>query len=64
MGAGTVVLPIVLGVRIVARTLQKRLHVAALIRSLPWLALLLTAWSAGEAAGYLANPQAGAGSGP
>ncbi len=49
---GTVVLPAVLGARIVAGVLQKRRRRGALLVSLPWLALLLAAWSAGEAAGY------------
>ncbi len=55
-GAGSLLLPAILGARIVAATLQKRRHRGALLGALPWLAVLLAAWSAGEVAGYLAGP--------
>jgi hypothetical protein len=51
--AASAVLPVVLAARIVAGVLHKRRRRVALLLALPWLAILLLAWSAGEASGYL-----------
>jgi hypothetical protein len=53
---GTLLLPAVLGGRIVAGVLRKRRHRITLLLALPWLCALLVAWSAGEAAGYVTGP--------
>jgi len=47
------VLPILLPVRIVLRTIQKRKHLLKLFRSFPYISVLMASWSAGEFCGYL-----------
>lgn len=49
-------LPPVLFARIVLRVLGKRRHGAELVRSLPFIALFVIAWAAGEMVGALAGP--------
>jgi hypothetical protein len=51
--AATAILPALLLTRIVAATTRSGRHRAQLFMSLPWLALLLGSWSAGECVGYL-----------
>lgn len=49
---GALVLPVLLPVRIILRTIGKRRHVRQLLLSLPYLLALLTSWSFGEFCGY------------
>jgi hypothetical protein len=51
----TPLLPFLLGGRILAATILKRRKILQLALALPWLAVLLIAWSLGELAGYLAG---------
>lgn len=51
----SVLLPPLLAARIVAATLRSRRHISRLVMALPWLLVLLVAWSAGEAVGYIAG---------
>jgi hypothetical protein len=51
--AGSLVLPLLLPARVIARTLAKRRHVRELVLALPVLLLLELAWSLGELCGYL-----------
>src|SRR5207249_1397834 len=51
--AGSLVLPLLLSARVIARTLAKRRHVRELVLALPVLLLLECAWSFGELSGYL-----------
>lgn len=53
--AGAVLLPLLLTQRVVVRTLQKGNHVREMVRSLPYLSLLLSCWSWGEFCGYVAG---------
>jgi hypothetical protein len=53
LGFGALLLPAVLAGRIVAGVLRKRRHRITLLLAFPWLGVLLTAWSAGEAVGYV-----------
>ena len=46
-------LPILLPVRTVARTLKKNRHLGKLMAAVPCLVILLTVWAAGEFCGYL-----------
>ena len=55
-GVTACVLPPILFSRTVRRVLAKRRHVAELVRSLPLLAVFVTAWAAGEVVGYVAGP--------
>ena len=59
LGLGALLLPALLGGRIVAAILRQRRHRITLLASLPWLGLLLAAWSAGEAAGYFTGRTSG-----
>jgi uncharacterized membrane protein len=52
----TLALPALMLGRIAAATLRARRHYLRLILSLPWLLVLLCAWSAGEGVGYLTGP--------
>jgi hypothetical protein len=54
--AAATALPPVLFCRIVLRVLGKRRYGSELARSLPFLALFVTAWAAGEVVGALAGP--------
>jgi glycosyl transferase family 2 len=54
--AAAVALPPILFARTVSRVVSKGRHRAELVRSLPLLALFVTAWAAGEIVGYLAGP--------
>ena len=49
----TPLLPFVLTARIVATVLRKRRSTHPLLRALPYIALLTTAWSWGEFVGYV-----------
>ncbi|MGH7592380.1 MAG: glycosyltransferase family 2 protein, partial [Gemmatimonadales bacterium] len=51
--ATTPLLPFLLGSRIVIAVVRRRRELGRLAAALPWLAVLLAAWSAGECAGYL-----------
>ncbi len=53
--AASALLPWLLTERIVMRTLRKGRHVREMVRSLPYLSLLLSSWSWGEFCGYLAG---------
>lgn len=44
--------PLLIG-RIMTRAFRRRLHAVRFFQALPWLAVFVMAWSAGEAAGYL-----------
>lgn len=44
--------PLLIG-RIMATAMRRRLHAVRFFQALPWLLVFVTAWSAGEAAGYL-----------
>jgi glycosyltransferase involved in cell wall biosynthesis len=55
-GVAAFALPPVLFWRTVSRVLAKGRHRAELVRSLPLLALFVTAWAAGEVVGYWAGP--------
>lgn len=55
-GAAALALPPVLYYRTVSRILAKRAHRRELVRSLPLLALFVTAWGAGEVAGAWFGP--------
>jgi glycosyltransferase involved in cell wall biosynthesis len=54
-------LPVLLTLRIVARTLRKARHVRELILAAPCILLLMTAWAYGECRGYLGGEGASAG---
>jgi len=47
------VLPLLLPARIIIATIKKGRHIAQLVRSLPYLILLMFIWSFGEFSGYL-----------
>jgi hypothetical protein len=53
--AGSLILPFLLPVRIVFRTLRKHRLIGKLLGSLPFLLLLTSSWSFGEFCGYLAG---------
>jgi hypothetical protein len=53
------ILPLVMVERMALIAWRRRRHFARFIRSLPLIALLACAWSAGECAGYASSPQAG-----
>lgn len=59
--AASLLLPVLLIQRIVIRTLRKRSHVREMVRSLPYLSVLLSSWSWGEFCGYLAGAGRSAG---
>jgi GT2 family glycosyltransferase len=59
--AAALVLPVLLPARIVSTTLKKGRHLKQLIRSLPFLILLMLIWSYGEFCGYLAGAGKSAG---
>jgi hypothetical protein len=46
-------LPVVMTGRICRVTVQRRRHLRQLVRALPHIVLLQTAWACGEAAGYV-----------
>lgn len=50
--AGSLLLPVLLPARVVARTLRKKSHLRELALSLPCLLALLSCWSLGEFCGY------------
>ena len=52
---GSLALPALLPGRIVVRTVRKRRHIKELVRSLPYLLILMMSWSFGEFCGYLAG---------
>lgn len=52
--AGTPLLPFLLASRILTAVLRQG-HLGRLTAAVPWLAVLLVAWSSGECAGYLAG---------
>ncbi|MGI8497104.1 MAG: glycosyltransferase [Gemmatimonadaceae bacterium] len=54
-GVASLALPPLLGYRIVSRVLAKKRHRRELVRSIPLLALFVTAWAAGEAVGSVAG---------
>jgi len=49
--ATSLVLPILLPMRIAGRTIRKNSHIKELIAALPFLLLLMSAWSYGEFCG-------------
>jgi hypothetical protein len=51
--AAALVMPPVLVARVAGNLLQRRRHRGQLIRCLPWLVVVCTAWMVGEAVGYL-----------
>lgn len=53
--AASILLPLVLLERVVVRTVRKGSHVREMVRSLPYLSLLLSCWSWGEFCGYIAG---------
>jgi hypothetical protein len=57
---GTVLLPFLLFARSLVGPFRTRRHLARYAGALPWLMVLLGAWSAGEFAGYLAGAGASA----
>jgi hypothetical protein len=59
--AAALTLPVLLLGRIGAGVLRKRRHARQLLQALPWLAVLVVAWSAGECAGYVAGAGSSAG---
>ncbi|MDQ6888392.1 MAG: glycosyltransferase [Gemmatimonadota bacterium] len=52
-GVAALALPPLLGFRIVSRVVAKKRHRRELLRSIPLLAVFVTAWAAGEAVGYV-----------
>jgi GT2 family glycosyltransferase len=60
-GAASLLLPALLPLRIVTRTLQKKRHLKELMRAMPNLLLLTTAWSYGEFRGCVSGEGASAG---
>jgi len=52
---GSLALPALLPGRIVVRTVGKRRHIKELVRSLPYLLILMISWSLGEFCGYFAG---------
>ncbi len=60
LAAGSLALPFLLLARTVARTLEKRRHLGALLLSLPALTAIATSWSAGELCGYAGGEGASA----
>jgi glycosyltransferase involved in cell wall biosynthesis len=56
LGAGALILPILLPGRIAVRTVRKGRRVGELARAFPYLIAFMSAWAAGEMAGYLAGP--------
>jgi hypothetical protein len=54
--AGSLLLPPVLFLRTVSRIRSKGRHQRELLRSLPFIAVFVVAWAAGELVGYLAGP--------
>lgn len=60
-GAASVLLPVLLPLRIVTRTLRKGKHLKELIQAMPHILLLTTAWSYGEFRGCVSGEGASAG---
>ena len=56
LGAGALILPILLPGRIAVRTVRKGRRVGELARAFPYLVAFMSAWAAGEMVGYLAGP--------
>jgi hypothetical protein len=56
IAAMTLALPAVKVVRLIRETASRGRLMSRLIRSLPWVLLFTTSWSAGEIAGLLAGP--------
>jgi len=57
--ASTTLLPALLVARVAVQVIRKRRHAGQFLRSLPWLAVISTAWAVGEFLGYLtARPPA------
>lgn len=48
-----ILLPLILPLRIIVRTVRRRRHLGALAAALPYLSLFLTTWACGECIGYL-----------
>ncbi len=61
MGAGALVLPVLLPARIAARTVRRGRRVGELARAWPYLVAFLSAWAAGEMVGSVAGPGESAG---
>ncbi len=59
--AGCVILPILLPLRVVFRTIAKGRNLGALFRAIPYLIALRAAWAFGEMRGYLAGEGSSAG---
>ncbi|HEY8061530.1 MAG TPA: glycosyltransferase [Gemmatimonadales bacterium] len=55
LAAAAVLLPAVLGARIVASTLRSPRNMGRLLGAAPWLVVLLVLWSLGEGTGYVAG---------
>ena len=55
-GLAAFALPPLLFVRTLSRIIAKRRHIAKLVQSLPFLALFVSSWAAGEIVGYWAGP--------
>lgn len=56
LAAGTIVLPLILYRRIVGHMRRQKRPLAFIMRMTPAILLLVAAWSAGEALGYVAGP--------
>ena len=55
-GVAALALPPILLLRTVTRITKKRKHVGLMVKSIPMIAVFVTAWGAGEVVGYLFGP--------